>query len=49
MLMLTSNRGLCGGYNGAVIRTAMQQRRAEITSGGTNMGLEISGKRGISL
>lgn len=47
MLMLTSNRGLCGGYNGGVIRAAML-RRSEITSSGTNLGFEISGKRGIA-
>jgi F-type H+-transporting ATPase subunit gamma len=47
VLMLTSNRGLCGGYNGSVIRTAMT-RRAEIASGGSNLSFEISGKRGIS-
>ena len=45
MLMLTSNRGLCGGYNGAVIRAAMQ-RRAE--QGAIDKKFEISGKRGIS-
>ena len=45
MLMLTSNRGLCGGYNGAVIRAAMQ-RRAE--QGSIDKKFEISGKRGIS-
>lgn len=47
MLMLTSNRGLCGGYNGGVIRAAML-RRSEITSGGAKLGFEISGKRGIA-
>ncbi|MCC6511421.1 MAG: ATP synthase F1 subunit gamma [Pirellulaceae bacterium] len=47
MLMLTSNRGLCGGYNGAVIRAAML-RRTEITGAGSNLSFEISGKRGIS-
>ncbi len=47
MLMLTSNRGLCGGYNGSVIREAMR-RRGEVTGSGTNMAFEISGKRGIS-
>jgi F-type H+-transporting ATPase subunit gamma len=45
MLMLTSNRGLCGGYNGSVIRAAML-RRAELGDGKKNF--EISGKRGIS-
>ena len=45
MLMLTSNRGLCGGYNGSVIRAAML-RRAELGVG--EKKFEISGKRGIS-
>lgn len=45
MLMLTSNRGLCGGYNGSVIRAAML-RRSEL--GGNEKKFEISGKRGIS-
>lgn len=47
MLMLTSNRGLCGGYNGGVIRSAML-RRSEITGSGATLGFEISGKRGIA-
>ena len=47
LLMLTSNRGLCGGYNGAVIRTAMQ-RRQELSDAGSRLTFEISGKRGIS-
>ncbi len=47
MLMLTSNRGLCGGYNGSVIRSAVQ-RRNELISGDKAFRFEISGKRGIS-
>jgi F-type H+-transporting ATPase subunit gamma len=47
MLMLTSNRGLCGGYNGGVIRAAML-RRNEVIGQGSNLSFEISGKRGIS-
>ncbi|GIW97491.1 MAG: ATP synthase gamma chain [Pirellulaceae bacterium] len=47
MLMLTSNRGLCGGYNSAVIRAAMQ-RRDQLRSQSAELDLEISGKRGIS-
>ena len=47
VLMLTSNRGLCGGYNGAVIRAAML-RRNEIVSTGSNLNFEIRGKRGVS-
>lgn len=46
ILMLTSNRGLCGGYNGAVIRAALQ-RRDELEALG-QFNFEISGKRGIS-
>ncbi len=46
ILMLTSNRGLCGGYNGSVIRAAFQ-RRDELTAHG-GFRFEISGKRGIA-
>ena len=48
LLVLTGNRGLCGGYNGGVIRQAMP-RHAELgksVSGATR--LEVSGKRGIN-
>ena len=47
ILMLTSNRGLCGGYNGAVIRTALA-RRDELQQTCDEFLFEISGKRGIS-
>jgi F-type H+-transporting ATPase subunit gamma len=47
MLMLTSNRGLCGGYNGSVIRAAVA-RRTELSSTSGDIRFEISGKRGIS-
>ena len=47
MLMLTSNRGLCGGYNGGVIRAALL-RRKEVNESGIELDFEISGKRGIS-
>ncbi len=47
MLMLTSNRGLCGGYNGSVIRAAVQ-RRTELREAADKFQFEISGKRGIS-
>ncbi len=47
MLMLTSNRGLCGGYNGSVIRAAVQ-RRDELTAKSDAFRFEISGKRGIA-
>ena len=47
LLVLTANRGLCGGYNGSVLRQAFvrwRELQAEIP--GTR--LELSGKRGIS-
>ncbi len=47
MLLLTSNRGLCGGYNGSVIRMALS-RRAEIVEKVGNAPVNVSGKRGIS-
>ncbi len=47
VLLLTSNRGLCGGYNGAVIREALS-RRKELTEKVSDFRFEISGKRGIS-
>ncbi len=47
VLMLTSNRGLCGGYNGSVLRQAMV-RRAELTANNVGLKFEVSGKRGIS-
>lgn len=47
VLMLTSNRGLCGGYNGAVIRAALA-RRKELVELSDEFQFEISGKRGAS-
>jgi F-type H+-transporting ATPase subunit gamma len=47
ILMLTSNRGLCGGYNGSVIRAAVA-RRNELAAVSGDMRFEISGKRGIA-
>lgn len=47
VLMLTSNRGLCGGYNGSVIRAALA-RRSELVESTDDFRFEISGKRGIS-
>ena len=47
LLVLTANRGLCGGYNGSVLRLA--QRRWQSLSGSIpQVNLEVSGKRGIS-
>ena len=47
LLILTSNRGLCGGYNSGVLRQA-QRRLKELGSEGKNVSVEVSGKRGIA-
>ncbi len=47
VLVLTSNRGLCGGYNGGILREAMGQIRA-LKAAGTPFELDVSGKRGIA-
>jgi F-type H+-transporting ATPase subunit gamma len=47
LLVLTANRGLCGGYNGSVVRAATQ-RRSEIQQQADAGQISISGKRGIS-
>jgi F-type H+-transporting ATPase subunit gamma len=47
LLVLTSNRGLCGGYNASILREAnlaLQQNKAE----GAATQLELSGKRAIA-
>jgi F-type H+-transporting ATPase subunit gamma len=46
LLVLTANRGLCGGYNSSVVRAALA-RLAELRASVPNVRLEISGKRGI--
>jgi F-type H+-transporting ATPase subunit gamma len=45
VLVLTSNRGLCGGYNAGVLRIA-QQRLRELAGSSSAVQLEVSGKRG---
>jgi F-type H+-transporting ATPase subunit gamma len=47
ILVLTANRGLCGGYNGSVVRVA-SQRRNEILEQANAGQTSVSGKRGIS-
>jgi F-type H+-transporting ATPase subunit gamma len=47
LLVLTSNRGLCGGYNGGILRLA-QQRIREAQAANVELEVEVSGKRGIS-
>ena len=48
VLVLTSNRGLCGGYNGGILREANGVLRG-YTASNTPVDLEVSGKRGIAL
>ncbi len=46
LLVLTANRGLCGGFNGNVLRAGVrrwEQLKVEVP----NRRLEVSGKRGI--
>jgi F-type H+-transporting ATPase subunit gamma len=47
LLILTANRGLCGGYNGSVVRLAVP-RIAEIKAETPRLKIEVSGKRGIA-
>jgi F-type H+-transporting ATPase subunit gamma len=47
LLVLTGNRGLCGGYNGNVQRVAMP-RLVELKALVPTVRLEISGKRGVA-
>jgi F-type H+-transporting ATPase subunit gamma len=47
LLVLTANRGLCGGYNGSVLRIAFP-RLQELRQTVPNVQVEVSGKRGIA-
>jgi F-type H+-transporting ATPase subunit gamma len=47
LLVLTANRGLCGGYNGNLLRAGVNQWQ-ELTAQIPQCTLEVSGKRGIS-
>lgn len=47
LLILTANRGLCGGYNGSTLRTALA-RLAELQTNVPKVSVEIAGKRGIA-
>lgn len=46
LLVLTANRGLCGGYNGSVIRASVA-RRTQLLDQNIELRVEVSGKRGI--
>ena len=47
LLILTSNRGLCGGFNGGILRQGMARLR-EFKAAGKKVHLEVSGKRGLA-
>jgi F-type H+-transporting ATPase subunit gamma len=47
LLVLASNRGLCGGYNASILRLAIGRAR-EIQTAGQTLHLELSGKRAIA-
>jgi F-type H+-transporting ATPase subunit gamma len=47
LLVLTANRGLCGGYNGSVFRAAVA-RFEELRSLYAHLDIEVAGKRGIA-
>lgn len=47
LLVLTSNRGLCGGYNAGVLREAVRRIR-EAQAADQNLRVEVAGKRGIN-
>lgn len=47
LLVLTANRGLCGGFNGNVQRAGFA-RYAELQAQVPEVALEVSGRRGVS-
>ena len=47
LVVLTSNRGLAGAYNGSVLRASMHFVRAQ-EAGGKKIDLYVAGKKGIS-
>jgi F-type H+-transporting ATPase subunit gamma len=47
LVVITSNRGLAGAYNGSVLRAAERFLRA-MDATGTNVDLYVNGKKGVS-
>jgi F-type H+-transporting ATPase subunit gamma len=47
LLVITSNRGFCGGYNASILREATAHFRA-LKAQGVKVRLELSGKRAIT-
>jgi len=48
LMVLTANRGLCGGYNSAVLRQALARLEELRAASLQNLRIEVSGKRGIA-
>lgn len=49
LLVLTSNRGLCGGYNGNICRGAAFPRLKELQAEYDEVELRVAGKKGIAI
>src|SRR5712692_2128711 len=47
LILVTSNRGLCGGFNASLIREA-RRRITELEALGARVDLHLVGKRGIT-
>lgn len=47
LLVITSNRGLCGGYNASVLRAAVERQKA-LVAGGKQPQFEVVGKKAVS-
>src|SRR2546428_13834712 len=47
LLVISSNRGLCGGYNNSILREG-QARALQYRRDAVGLHLEVSGKRGIA-
>jgi F-type H+-transporting ATPase subunit gamma len=47
LLVITSNRGLCGSYNAGVLRRMLETRR-ELKDAGLTPTMEVVGKKGIN-
>jgi len=47
LLVLTANRGLCGGFNSGAVRKG-QARLSELREASDSVRIEVAGKRGIS-
>jgi len=48
LMVITSNRGLCGGYNSGIVRASLA-RNEELVAKFESVRREVSGKRGISM